>query len=138
MICYLMHRMLFVCVCVHMRVRVCVCVCVCIYAWISASTRSILTGQVSFSLFFCVIAGQKSVFRLGRCVFVSFQIFDFLKIYFLFFLFFLMIGSRYFNWMGSIRKRIKILIFSTKRIVQLSRFFCFQRKHVFFFFLKSL
>ena len=41
------------------------CICVSVYAWISASTRSILTGQVSSSLFFfCVIAGQKSVFGL--------------------------------------------------------------------------
>ena len=45
---------------------VCVCVCararVCVYAWISASTRSILTGEFSFSSFLCVMAGQKSVF----------------------------------------------------------------------------
>ena len=46
------------CACVPVRVRVCayecvcLCVCVCVYAWIAASTRSTLTGQVSFSLFF--------------------------------------------------------------------------------------
>ena len=51
---------------------------VCVYAWISASTRSILIGQVS-SFFFYVIAGPKSVFLLGLCVFVLFRIFDFLK-----------------------------------------------------------
>ena len=41
-------------VCVCVCVWVCVWVCVYVYARISASTRSILTGQVSFSLFFFV------------------------------------------------------------------------------------
>ena len=43
-------------VCVRACVRVCVCACVCmgVYAWILASTESILSGQVSFSLFFFV------------------------------------------------------------------------------------
>ena len=57
-----------VCVCVFVCVcelcpcaRVCVRGCVCVYAWIAATTRSILTGQVSFSLFFYVMVGQKSV-----------------------------------------------------------------------------
>ena len=44
----------WVCVCVYPRARVCMCVCVC--AWISASTRSILTGEFSFSSFFYVMA----------------------------------------------------------------------------------
>ena len=53
-----------------------------------------------------------NAFSAGRCVFVLFRIFDFLKIYFCFFL---MIESRYFNRMGIIRKRIKIPIFSKKK-----------------------
>ena len=66
----------WICACAPVRVRVracvrecaraCVClfVCVCVRAcgraWISAFTRSILTGEFSFSSFFCVMAGQKS------------------------------------------------------------------------------
>ena len=64
------------------------------------------------------MAGRKSIFWLGRCVFVLFRIFDYLIV----FRFFLIIGSRYLNRMGSIRKRIKIPIFS-KKIIFLSWFF---------------
>ena len=52
---------------------VCVCVCVYVYAWISASTRSILTGQVSFFLFFLCDGGSKIRFLIGpiRFCFIS-------------------------------------------------------------------
>ena len=70
-----------------------------------------------FLCFFCVMAGQKFVFWFGRCVFVLFRIFDFLKIVFRFFI---MIGSRYLNRMGIIRKRIKIPIFSKKNFLAIT------------------
>ena len=57
----------------------------------------------------CVCVCQKSVFWLGWCVFVLFRIFYFLKNFF---------NSRvdiYLNRVGSIRKRIKIPIFSKKK-----------------------
>ena len=122
--CYESKYMVFkkcVCVCVCVRayarvcmcVRACVCVCVCVCVWVGGWRWCVRvdfnrTGLIFF-VFFCVMAGQKSVFWLGRCVFVLFQIFYFIKIYFCFFS---MIGLRYFNRMCIIRKRIKIPIFS--------------------------
>ena len=105
----------FVCVfvCVYVRVRVCVCVCVCVYAWISASTRSLLTGEFSFSSFFLCDSGLKIRFLIGPMSFGFISNFRFSQN--LIWLF-LMIESRYFNRIGSIRTRIKKSIFSKKII----------------------
>ena len=107
--------------------RACVRVCVC-------STLSILSGEFSFSSVFLCDGGQKSVFWLGRCVFVLFRIFYFLKMYFWFFW---MIGSRYFNLMGSIRKRINIPISSKNKASSYHGSFVIN-KNVFFFKLITL
>ena len=97
-------------VCVCARARVCVCVCVCVCVRLDLSFYSVgFNRRVLIFFVFCVMAGQKSVFLLGRCVFVLFRIFYFLKIVFRFFL---IVGSRYFNRMSGIRKRIKIPVFS--------------------------
>ena len=113
----------YVCVCVGVRacVRVCVCVrgwvgvgvCVYVYTWISASSRSILIGQVSFSLFFFVWRWVKNpvLIVLMRFCFIS----NFRFSQNLVLLFFLMLGLRYFNRMNIIRKRIKIPIFYKKK-----------------------
>ena len=79
----------------------------------SISTRSILTGQVSFFLCDC---GSKIRFLIVPMRFCFISNFRFSQNLFLLFL---MIGSRYFHRMDSIRKRIKIPNF------QLSRFFCY-------------
>ena len=109
---------------------------VCVYAWISASTRSILTEQVSFFLFFFLCnGGSKIRFLIGPMCFCFISIFDFLKIYFCFFL---MIGSRYLNRMGSIQKRIKIPIFSKKKILAITVLLLLTKTCFFFFFLKLI
>ena len=58
------------------------------------------------------MAGQKSFFDWVDAFFFYFEFSIFSKFIFDFFL---MIGSRYLNRMGSIRKRIKIPIFSKKK-----------------------
>ena len=92
----------YVCVCVCMCVRVRVCVCV------------ILTGQVLFSFFLCD-GDSKIRFLIGPIRFCFISNFRFSQNCFS--LFFLMLGSRYLNQMSSIRKRIKIPIFSKKKII---------------------
>ena len=87
-----------------------------------------------FFVFFCVMAGQKSVFWSGRYVFVLFPIFYFLKIYFLFFL---IIESRYLNRMGSIQKRIKIAIFSKQKVSSYHGSLVIYKNKNFFFFFKG-
>ena len=80
-------------------------VCACVSIRLDLSFYSVdfnRTGLIFF-VFFCVMAGQKSVFWLGPCVFVLLRICYVLKIYICFFS---MIGLRYFNWMGIIRKKI--------------------------------
>ena len=62
--------------------------------------------------FFCVIAGQKSVFLLGRSVYVLFRIFDFLKIVFLFFF---NDGIKIFGWV-AVERELKYLYFLKKII----------------------
>ena len=113
-----------------MSVWICVCVCVCIRQDLSFYSIDFnRTGLISF-VFFCVIACQKSVFWLGRCVLVLFRIFNFLKIYFCFFL---MVGSRYFNRIGSTRKRIKKPIFSRKNYFSSYHNSFVINKNVFYF-----
>ena len=118
-----------VCMDVYVCVRACVRACVCIYAWISASTRSILTGEFSFSSFFLCDGGSKIRFLIGpmRFCFIS----NFLFSQNLFLIFFLMIGSRYLNRMGSIWKRNKIPIFSKKKVSSYHGSFIIN-KNVFF------
>ena len=82
-------------------------------------------------LIFFVFFGQKSVFRLGRCVFVFFSNFYFLKIYFCFFS---KMGLRYFNRICIIRKRIKNL-YLKKKISSYHGSFVINKN---VFFLKSL
>ena len=100
---------------------VCVCVRVCVYARISASTRSILTEQVSFFLCDC---GSKIRFLIGTMHFCFISNFRFSQNYFLLFL---MIGSIHFNRISNIRKRIKIHIFSKKKFSSFYGYFVINK-----------
>ena len=73
------------CVCVC---GVCVCVCVCVCTLISASSWSILTGQVSFFSVFCVRTGQKSIFEWADAFLFCFEFSIFSKLIYLFIYFF--------------------------------------------------
>ena len=111
-----------VCVCVYLCVCMCVCVCVCVCVCdLSFYSVDINRRVLIFFVFFYLMAGQKSVFWLGRSVFVLFRIFDFLKILSYFWFFF---NDRYFNRIYGIRKRIKKPIFKKKLFFYLLRFFC--------------
>ena len=77
------------CVRVRAWVRACVraCVCVCVYAWISASSRSILTVEFSFSSFLLCDGGSKIRFLIGPMRFSFISNFRFPQNLFLLFFF---------------------------------------------------
>ena len=104
-----LKKCLYGCVRVRVRVRVCVCVCACIR--LDLSFYSVDFNRTGLIFVFLCDGGSKIRFSVGRCVFVLFRIFDFLKIYFRFLS---IIGLRYFNQMGIIQKKTKIPIFSKK------------------------
>ena len=66
-------------------IYVCACVRACVYAWISASTRSILITQVSFFSLFLCDCWSKIRFLIGSIRFCIISKFQYSKIYFCFF-----------------------------------------------------
>ena len=71
------------CVCKYACVRACMRACV--YVWVSPSTRSILTVQVSFSLFIYVIGVKNSFFDWADAFLFYFEFWIFSKFIFAFF-----------------------------------------------------
>ena len=82
-----------------------------------------------------MIAGQKSVFLLGRSVYVLFRIFDFLKIVFLFFF---NDGIKIFGWV-AVERELKYLYFLKKIIfLAITVLLLLTKTKSCFFFVKSL
>ena len=105
-----------VCACVRACACACACVCVCVCVRLDLSFYSVdFNRRVLIFFVFLCYGGSKIRFLIGpiRFCFIS----NFLLSLNFIFNFFLMIGLRYLNRMGSIRKRIKIPIFSKKKIL---------------------
>ena len=117
-------------VCMDACLRACVCVCVCVCAY----TALLRVYAVDFNrivlifVFLYCIGEENNFVWFTDSVFVLFRIFNFRNISFWIFL---IIGLKYLNRIGSIRKRIKKPIFSKKKFLSHHGYFVIN-KNVFF------